>query len=140
MNKISMIFTALRVYRQARGKEASTLRGTITGTLAAGVVVGLGFMGADLSAEQIGLILAAITGIDAVLKIVLPDQLGGSNNGKTNAAQNLGNADPVRVDPDPARAVDRLRQLPTDSGPREDSGAGETTQPDNHEFGPDGSA
>lgn len=140
MNKLSLIFTALRVYRQARGNEASTLRGVITGTLAAGVVVGLGFMGADLSAEQIGLILAAITGIDAVLKIVLPDQLGGRNNGKTNAAQNLGNADSVRVDPDPAHVDNRLPILPAHGESREASRPGPAPQRERDELGRDGSA
>ncbi|MDG4549855.1 MAG: hypothetical protein P9F19_01390 [Candidatus Contendobacter sp.] len=121
MNKLSLIFTALRAYKDARSKETSTLRGTITGLLAAGTIFSLGYMGADLSAEQIGLILAAITGIDSVLKIVLPDQLGAKNDGKKNDAQNIGHTDRAGADPDPARGADGLRNVQTRAEPGEDS-------------------
>ncbi|MCU0806560.1 MAG: hypothetical protein MUC53_01005 [Candidatus Contendobacter sp.] len=124
MNKLSLAFTAMRVYRQARGKETSTWRGVITGTLAAGIVVVLGYLGADLSAEQIGLVLATVTGIDAILKIVLPDTLGGKSNKKADPAQNLGGAGFAGADPDPTHAPDRLRDLPAFPGPGQDSRPG----------------
>lgn len=85
MNKLTLIFTTLRVYRQARGQEGSTIRGIITGVLAAGAVVGLWYMGADMDAQQIGLVLSAIAGIDSVFKIVMPDKIGDrKQDGHTN--------------------------------------------------------
>lgn len=115
MNKLSMVFAALRAYREARGQEGSTVRGVVTGLLAAGAIVGLGFMGADLSAEQIGLVLAAISGIDAVLKIVLPDDMGGPSR-ETNAAQTRAERDPAGLGASATRGVDGVQRLPADGG------------------------
>lgn len=136
MNKLSLIFTALRVYKDARSQETSTLRGAITGTLAAGAIVGLWYMGADLSAEQIGLVITAIMGLDSILKIVLPDQLGTARLEAQRAdtlspslppLELVGRSEPALVDqtsagagdagPDPGavRHADRLRQpVPAD--------------------------
>lgn len=118
-----MIFTAFRVYRQARARESSTLRGAITGFLAAGVVVALWSMGVELTAEQIGVVLASITGLDAVLKIALPDQLGGMKKNDPVAQKGVAGADSVGVDLDldHSRDVDGLRVMPTNDDAREDT-------------------
>lgn len=118
MNKVMMIFTAFRVYRQARARESSTLRGAITGFLAAGVVVALWSMGVELTAGQIGVVLASITGLDAVLKIALPDQLGGRNK---DDQKGVAGADSVGTDPDHSRGADGLRVMPTHDDAREDT-------------------
>ena len=83
MNKLSLIFTALRAYKQARGQETTTLRGVICGTLAAASIAGLWWMGADLTADQISLVMGVVYGVDTVLKIVLPDRFGGTHDDET---------------------------------------------------------
>lgn len=125
MNKLSLIFTALRAYQQARGKETTTLRGVIAGTLAAGAIAGLWWMGAELSADQVSLVMGAVYGVDTVLKIVLPDRLGGTHDEETVPA-----LPPIelqgRADTGPVRSADGLRQpVPSDDQP-EQVGADDT--------------
>jgi len=124
MNKLSLIFTALRAYRQARGKETTTLRGVIAGTLAAGAIAGLWWMGAELTADQISLVMGAVYGVDAVLKIVLPDRLGETNDDETvpalppNELQGRADAGDAWADAGSVRATDRMRQpVPANPGP-----------------------
>lgn len=128
MVKLSLIFTALRVYRQARGKETTTWRGIITGTLAAGTIIVLGYFGAELSAEQIGIVLATTAGIDAILKIVLPDQIGGGGGEKTNTVQNIGGTHPVGVNSHSAYDPDRLRDMPASPEPGQPASPDAETQ------------
>ncbi|MDS4030780.1 MAG: hypothetical protein RKO66_11995 [Candidatus Contendobacter sp.] len=140
MNKVVMIFTALNAYRKARGQETTTLRGVIAGALAAGAIAGLWWMGADLSADQVGLVMSAVYGVDTVLKIVLPDRLERGTHEKPNAAQNIGGPDPNRSDRDRDNADDRMQRMPADGGPREDSGDDPAPQPDSFGPGDGGSA
>lgn len=133
MNKLSLIFTVLRAYKQARGKETTTLRGVICGTLAAASIAGLWWMGADLSADQISLVMGAVYVVDTILKIVLPDRFGGTHDDETvpalPAIESPGWSDAGYdgVDASPVRANDGLRQsVPTDRGP----GAVGANQPD----------
>ena len=111
MNKLSLIFTALRAYKQARGQETTTLRGVICGTLAAASIAGLWRMGPDLTADQISLVMGVVYGVDTVLKIVLPDRFGGTHDDETVPA-----LPPIElqgrpgVDASPVRAADGLRQ------------------------------
>jgi len=116
MNKLSLIFTALRAYRQARGKETTTLRGVIAGTLAAGAIAGLWWLGAELTADQISLVMGAVYGVDTVLKIVLPDRLGGTHDDEPVPAlppielQGRSDAGDAWADAGSVRATDRMRQ------------------------------
>ena len=116
MNKLSLLFTALRVYRQARGQETTTLRGVIAGTLAAGAITGLWWMGAELTADQISLVMGAVYGVDTILKIVMPDRLGETHDDETVSAlpqielQGRADAGDAGVDAGAVRAVDGLRQ------------------------------
>jgi hypothetical protein len=116
MNKLSLFFTALRVYRQARGQETTTLRGVIAGTLAAGAITGLWWMGAELTADQISLVMGAVYGVDTILKIVMPDRLGETHDDETVSAlpqielQGRADAGDAGVDAGAVRAVDGLRQ------------------------------
>ncbi len=135
MNKVTLIFTALAAYKQARAQESTTLRGIIIGTLTVAAIVTLWFMGADMSADQIGLIITSITGFDQVLKIILPDQLGAKKNENGNHAENLDSNNPAGNRPvDPLNA-NRLRELPTDNGLREDSRPNPAPQPNDDGFG-----
>ncbi|MDS4026108.1 MAG: hypothetical protein RKO25_03820 [Candidatus Contendobacter sp.] len=140
MNKVTLIFTALAAYKQARAQESTTLRGIIIGSLTVAAIVTLWFMGADLSAEQIGLIITSIAGFDQVLKIVLPDQLGAKKNENGNPAENLDGNNPAGNRPVDPLSTNRLRQLPTDDGLREDSRPDPAPQPDNDGFGHNDSA
>ena len=125
MNKLELIFTTLRAYNQARTQETSTLRGVIAGTLAAGAIAGLWWMGADLSADQVGLVMSAVYGVDMVLKIVLPDQLKrGTHDDETMPAlppielQGRADAGDAGVNAGSVRAADGLRQpVPSSPGP-----------------------
>ncbi|MDG4594219.1 MAG: hypothetical protein P9F75_00745 [Candidatus Contendobacter sp.] len=140
MNKISLIFTALRAYKQARGQEATTLRGIIAGTLAAGAITGLWWMGAELSADQISLVMGAVYGVDTVLKIVMPDQLKRGTHEHQDLNHDISGDDPDGTDPDRGGADNRMQRMPADGRPREDSSDGPESQSDGAEFGRDGSA
>lgn len=76
MNKLTLAMNAWRAYSAARRTEGSSLRGLIMGGASAAAVVVITLLRGDLTATDIGIIAAGISGMDAVLKYFIPDQLG----------------------------------------------------------------
>lgn len=75
MNKMTLLLNAWRAWRHARNQEGSSLRGLITGGASVLAVIAITFYRGDLSPADVGVIAAAITGLDAVLKYAIPDSL-----------------------------------------------------------------
>ena len=79
MNKITLAMNAWRAYTAARRTEGSSLRGVIMGGASAVAVVAITLLRGDLTATDVGVIAAGVSGLDAVLKYFIPDQLGTSD-------------------------------------------------------------
>ncbi len=76
MNKFTLAINVWRAYSAARRTEGSSLRGLIMGGASVAAVVAITLLRGDLTAADVGIIAAGISGLDAVLKCFIPDQLG----------------------------------------------------------------
>jgi hypothetical protein len=76
MNKLKLAMNAWRAYSVARHTEGSSLRGMIMSGASVAAVVAITLLRGDLTAADVGYIAAGISGLDAVLKYFIPDQLG----------------------------------------------------------------
>lgn len=76
MNKLALAINVWRAYTAARRTEGSSLRGMIMTAASVAAVVAITLLRGDLTAADVGIIAAGISGLDAVLKYFIPDQLG----------------------------------------------------------------
>lgn len=122
MNKVTLAFNAWQAWRIARREEGSSLRGIIMGIASILAIVGITCLRGDLSIEDVGIIAAGISGLDATLKYIVPDKLSRSN-GKASALPSItlvGQSESV-PDPTAGPVADELHSvahpMPPSSGP-----------------------
>jgi hypothetical protein len=108
MNKLKLAMNAWRAYSVARHTEGSSLRGMIMSGASVAAVVAITLLRGDLTAADVGYIAAGISGLDAVLKYFIPDQLGQTSD--LPPINLIAESQTVRTDGDP-----RLR--PGDGNP-----------------------
>ena len=84
MNKLTLAMNVWRAYTVARHTEGSSLRGMIMGGVSVAAVVAITLLRGDLTAADVGIIAAGISGLDAVLKYFIPDKLGPDKLGNAN--------------------------------------------------------
>lgn len=113
MNKITLAMNAWRAFTAARRTEGSSLRGVIMGGASAAAVVAITLLRGDLTATDVGVIAAGISGLDAVLKYFIPDELGQSQTDDLPPIALVGESQAVRAD-------DGLRRRAGDSHPHPD--------------------
>ena len=76
MNKLTLAMNAWRAYSATRRTEGSSLRGKIIAGVSVVAVATITLLRGDLTATDVGIIAASISGLDAVLAYFIPDQLG----------------------------------------------------------------
>ena len=115
MNKIKLAMNVWRAYSVARHTEGSSLRGMIMSGASIAAVVAITVLRGDLTAADVGYIAAGVSGLDAVLKYFIPDQLGVSDDlppidliGKSQAGR--ADAQPCPGPGNTGSAADQLRQ------------------------------
>ncbi len=134
MNKVTLAFNAWRVWHIARREEGSSLRGIIMGIASIVAIVGITWFRGDLSVEDVGIIATSITGLDAALKYMIPDQLSRSN-GKASALPSIALVGQSESVPDPTAGpvADELHSvahpMPPSSGPVSCPGPGGNPPP-----------
>jgi hypothetical protein len=84
MNKLTLAMNVWRAYTAARRTEGSSLRGMAMGGASVAAVVAITLLRGDLTAADVGIIAAGISGLDAVLKYFIPDKLGPDKLGNAN--------------------------------------------------------
>ena len=99
MNKLTLAMNAWRAYSAARRTEGSSLRGRIMGGASVAAVVAITLLRGDLTAADVGIIAAGISGLDAVLKYFIPDQLGQTSD--LPPINLIAESQTVRTDDDP---------------------------------------
>lgn len=117
MNKLTLAMNAWRAYSVARHTEGSSLRGMIMSGASVAAVVAITLLRGDLTAADVGIIAAGISGLDAVLKYFIPDKLGNTNRDDIPPIDLVGQSQAVRPEGDAglrpgdgAADPDQLRQ------------------------------
>ena len=113
MNKLTLAMNVWRAYTAARHTEGSSLRGMIMSGASVAAVVAITLLRGDMTAADVGIIAAGISGLDAVLKYFIPDQLGQRQTDDLPPVNLIAESQAIRTD-------DGLRRRTGDNHPDSD--------------------